>query len=146
MQAGEVVAYTAYGRTVNAIVLAARVAETGHQGASGEPLVSIAFIDPERESAIAKRQIGWFPQIYVEYDVVHASHEFSAEYKRVHGLTTPAQIAAKRGVGEWTEIISANDNRGLIDEIERLNRLVADLSSDNATPDSAAPDSEAKPE
>jgi len=34
----------------------------------------------------------------------------------------------------------------LIDEIERLNRLVADLSSDNATPDSAAPDSEAKPE
>lgn len=104
MQIGEVVRYSAYGRTVNALVIAVRHAEPSHAGKNGEPLVSVAFVDPDRESAIEKKQIGHMPKVWTEYDVVHASHEFSAEHKTKLGLTTPAQIAAQRGAGEWSEI------------------------------------------
>ena len=130
MQIGEVVRYSAYGRTVNALVIAVRHAEPSHAGKNGEPLVSVAFVDPDRESAIEKKQIGHMPKVWTEYDVVHASHEFSAEHKTKLGLTTPAQIAAARGPGEWSETTVSN-----VPQIEPLD--LSDfpaLSSDQSEP------------
>jgi hypothetical protein len=101
---GDVVKYSAYGRTVNAIVLAAQYGEVSHHGKKGEPLLDLVFIDPDRESAIEKKQIGWFPKVWTEHSVVHQSHEFSVDYKRTKGLGSPSQITAHRGAGEWTEI------------------------------------------
>jgi hypothetical protein len=52
--------------------------------------------------------IGRIPNVFIEHDVVHASHEFSDEFLGKHNLTkesaTPAQIAAHRGHGEWKEV------------------------------------------
>ena len=130
---GDVVMYMRGGRSCNALVLSSRVGETSHLGAKGEPLLTLAFVKFPNPNPIANKRPNLIqestsvPEIEIEHDVVHASHEFSAEYKRLHGLITPAQIAAKRGAGEWMEIILADDSEGLIDEIERLNRLVAFL-------------------
>lgn len=101
---GDVVKFRAYGRVVNAIVLAAHYGEVAHHGKMGEPLLDLVFIDPERESAIEKKQIGWHPCVWTEFSVVHSSHEFSADYKRQKGLGTPSQITGHRGAGEWQEI------------------------------------------
>ena len=100
---GDVVLYCAFGRTLNAIVLDARLGEVSHHGRNGEPVLDLAFIDPERESAIEKKQIGWKPRVFVEYDVVHHSHQFSKEFLTLKRVTTAAQIAALRGQGEWRE-------------------------------------------
>ena len=101
---GDVVRYAAFGRSVNALVMALHTGDLSHQGANGEPLLDLLYIDPVRESAISKKQIGWQPQTFVEYSVVHASHQFSDEYKREKGITTAAQLATQRGQGEWSEI------------------------------------------
>ncbi len=96
----DIVRYSAFGRSLNALVLAVRNTPT-HAGANGEPVLDLAFIDPSRESAIEKQQIGYQPRVYIEHDVVHVSQEFSAEFKKDKGITTPAQIIAQRGQGEW---------------------------------------------
>jgi hypothetical protein len=86
---GDVVLYALQGRTLNAIVLATRSSEVAHLGSKDEPLVSLAFSDPARETGLAKDPdtgeyvypFGRVPQIFIEHDVVHASHEFSDEFK-----------------------------------------------------------------
>ena len=103
VELGDIVRYSAFGRSVNAIVMGVYSGDLSHQGASGEPLLDLLYIDPRRESAIEKKQIGWHPRQFVEYSVVHGSHQFSAEYKRDKAITTPAQLAAQRGQGEWSE-------------------------------------------
>jgi hypothetical protein len=107
-KAGDVVLYSAFGRTLKAIVLDARLGEVSHHGANGEPVLDLIFIDPARETAIEKKQIGWKPHIYTEFDVVHISHEFSVEFRKLKGLMTPAQIATARGQGEWREDIAGS--------------------------------------
>jgi hypothetical protein len=112
---GDVVLYLLQGRTLNAIVLATRSSEVAHLGSKDEPLVSLAFSDPARETGLAKDPdtgeyvypFGRVPQIFIEHDVVHASHEFSDEFKAKKGLATDAQIAAARGLGEYREVIIA---------------------------------------
>jgi hypothetical protein len=106
----KIVMYSVLGRTVPAIVLAGRV-EGSHLGSAGEPLLSLAFIDPARETGLSKDQdgnvvypFGRFPQIFVEHDVVHESHEFTDEFLREKGVQSDAQILALRGHGEWVEI------------------------------------------
>lgn len=107
---GDVVRYSAFGRVLNAIVLAARTGETSHLGKGGEPLLTISFVDPARESGLSKDKegnffypIGRLPQQFIEHDVVHASHEFSEEFKRDRNLKTANDIASLRGHGEWKE-------------------------------------------
>lgn len=118
---GDVVLYSAFGRSLNAIVLSTRSGEVSHLGAEDEPLISVAFLDPYRETGLSKDKEGNFfypagrvPQVFIEHDVVHASHEFSEEFKRDKGISTPAQIASLRGHGEWSEYHP--DNQQLIDE------------------------------
>lgn len=106
---GDVVLYSAFGRTLQAIVLDARLGEVSHHGKNNEPVLDLIFIDPARETAIEKKQIGWKPHVFTEYDVVHVSHEFSVEFKKLKGLLTPAQIMAARGQGEWWEFTSIDE-------------------------------------
>ena len=117
-KAGDVVLYRAFGRTSNAIVLAARYGEPSHLGKSGEPLLTLAFIDPSRETGLTKKDgeflypIGRVPNVFIEHDVVHASHEFSDEFFREKKIAspTPAIIASHRGHGEWSEVyVLANE-------------------------------------
>jgi len=113
-----VVRYTAFGRSLPALVLAARFGEVSHLGKNGEPLLSVAFVDPARESGLSKDKdgnfifpAGRFPQVFVEHDVVHVSHEFDDEFKKKHGSST-AEIASQRGHGEYDDFES--DEEGVI--------------------------------
>lgn len=115
---GDVVLYSAFGRTLQAIVLDARLGEVSHHGKNNEPVLDLIFIDPARETAIEKKQIGYKPHVYTEYDVVHHSHEFPVEFRKLKGLLTPAQIMAARGQGEWREVITIEQERA--DEYEKL--------------------------
>lgn len=105
---GDVVFYSAFGRTVKAIVMAVNSGDLSHQGKNGEPMLDLLYIDPARESAIEKKQIGYQPRTFIEHSVVHASQEFSDEYKRSKGITTPAQLVTQRGQGEWLETAPAS--------------------------------------
>lgn len=143
---GDVVLYAAFGRTLNAIVLAAKNGTVSHEGKNGEPLLDLLFIDPARESSIEKKQIGWQPRLIVEHDVVHASHAFSAAFKKEKGISTPAQNLAQRGQGEWSAIIPEaadatgqllDENQKLQEEVTRLEELLAGFetaSSENSAP------------
>jgi hypothetical protein len=109
IQVGSIVTYSAFGRKAAAIVLALRSGEVSHLGAHKEPMLTLALIDPARETGLGKDKdgefiypIGRFPNVFIEHDVVHASHEFDEEFTRKHGSTT-AEILAQRGHGEWTE-------------------------------------------
>ncbi len=124
VKAGDVVKYSIFGRTLNAIVLSTRSGEVSHLGADGEPLVALAFIDPDRETGLSRNKetgeaiwpAGRIPQVFLEHDVVHASHEFSQEFKAAKGIRTPADIASVRGHGEYTEFESeeAETVRGVL--------------------------------
>src|SRR5260370_22691973 len=103
LKIGDVVIYSYLGRSLNALVIGTRDGEVSHLGENGEPLVSIAFVDQLRDSAtVNKRSSGSFqppapePTVYIERDVLHASHEFSPEFRKEKGLQTQAQIAALR--------------------------------------------------
>jgi len=130
MKQGDIALYSAFGRTLNALVIAVRSNEVSHLGKNGEPTLDLAFIDPARHSAIEKKQIGWQPPVIVEYGVVHASHEFPAEFKREKGILTPAQVATHRGQGEWKQaVVLNNEPSDKVDEqgmIAAQNRAVAD--------------------
>lgn len=129
VKVGDVVRYSIQAKSYNAIVLFQHSGQPDHLGTDDEPLVHLAFIAPDRESAVAKSKPGYIPQVFVEYDVVHASHEFSEDYCVKHGLMSPAQIAQARGNGEWDELPA--DSR--IAELEAENRkLLAALA---ATPE-----------
>ncbi len=56
VKVGDVVLYRAFGRTVNAIIKAIRRGEVSHLGKNGEPLLTLSFIDPARQLAIAPGQ------------------------------------------------------------------------------------------
>lgn len=107
VKVGDVVKFRSAGRVVNALVLAVRNGEVSHRGANDEPLLTLALVDPEREKRIApKKNLRVLlpettqAQVFIEYDVVHHSHEFDQEFLQKHGDSS-AQIAAQRGYGEW---------------------------------------------
>jgi hypothetical protein len=108
----EVVNYTAQGRTVKALVLKARDGEVSHLGKNGEPLLTLAIVKQPAPNAPHKRptpiqiETGT-PEVEIVHDVVHASHEFSAEFKEKKGVKTVAEIASHRGHGEWSEVEAA---------------------------------------
>jgi hypothetical protein len=116
-EVGDVVSYSVHGKTYNALVLHAHAGQVDYLGKDGQPLVHLAFLAPDRESPIARSRPGYIPQVFVEYDVVHASHEFSDEFKRANALQTEAQIATKRGMGEWKEIDPPRGDWGHIREV-----------------------------
>lgn len=105
----EVVNYTALGRTVKALVLKARDGEVSHLGKNGEPLLTLALVKQPAPNAPHKRatpiqESTGTPEIEIVHDVVHASHEFSKQFKEARGLRTDADAAAHRGHGEWSEV------------------------------------------
>jgi hypothetical protein len=108
----EVVNYTAQGRTVKALVLKARDGEASHLGRNGEPLLTLAIVKqpgpnaPHKRPNVLQTAVSE-PEIEILRDVVHASHTFSKEFREAKGLSTDAQIAAHRGVGEWIEVDAA---------------------------------------
>lgn len=132
-QVGDVVIYSRQGRSVNALVLNSREGEVSHLGKNGEPLLTLAFIQfpapnaPHKRPTVLQAAVH-DPEIEIERDVVHASHEFSADFKRQRGIVTEAQIATHRGHGEWAEVQTA-ENVAAQEEIARLNQLVSDLTS-----------------
>src|ERR1700722_1446873 len=92
----EVVNYTAQGRTVKALVLSAREGEVSHLGKNGEPLLTLAIKKLPAPNAPHKRptplqDLTITPEIEIVHDVVHASHEFSAEFKEKKGVNTAAE-------------------------------------------------------
>jgi len=120
----EVVLYSSQGATQVALVLSAREGEVSHLGKNGEPLLTLAVIKKPGPNAPHKRPTGLqavvaTPEIEIQHDVVHASHEFDAEFLKKHG-SSPAQIASQRGHGEWTEYEG--------DEAETIARLRSTVS------------------
>jgi hypothetical protein len=106
---GDVVLYHAFGKTLNALVVGSRVSEVAHLGKNGEPLLHLAFIKQIPPNAPHKRPTVLMaelttPEIEIQYDVVHVSHEFSDAYKSAKGLYSEAQIVSLRGHGEWEEV------------------------------------------
>jgi hypothetical protein len=127
VKVGSIVTFSAFGRKSAAIVLALRSGEVSHLGANQEPLLTLAMIDPARETGLGKDKngefiypIGRFPNVFIEHDVVHASHEFDEEFLKKHG-SSQAEILAQRGHGEWTEFEG--------DEGETITRLRRTLSA-----------------
>jgi len=102
---GDIVLYKSQDVIHAAIVLFAHSNEVDHLGKDGEPLLHLAFIAPERESEKVRSSTGYLPQIVTEFDVVHASHEFSDKFKNDHSIITPAHVANHRGQGEWTAAV-----------------------------------------
>lgn len=115
---GDVVLYSLGGREYNALVLAAHNFNDSHLGKNGEPQLhlSVLFDDPK---TARPKDPGFIPEPTTVHDVVHASHEFSADYMHEHGLraTYPgdpnkaavtAEIRSRRGAGEWSEVPKFN--------------------------------------
>ncbi len=121
---GDVVLYSVQGKTYNALVLLAHINQPDHLGENGEPLLHLAFIAPERESEATKARAGYLPQLFIEYDVHHASHEFTEEYKRANGLIYPSQIASQRGSGEWKEAGAEDEAAPAESLLKRAARVV----------------------
>jgi len=120
----DVVLFKAFGRVLPALVLAHRFGEVSHLGSHGEPLLTLAVIDPARESGLDKDKdgnfvypVGRIPQVFTEHDVVHVSHLFSDEFKKKKAIQSPADVAAQRGHGEWSEFVGDNDE--LVDRLRR---------------------------
>jgi hypothetical protein len=102
-----VVLFCAFGRSVPALVLSSRSGEVSHLGANDEPLLTLAIVKQPAPDQGYKKPVGVqaavaVPEIEIQHDVVHCSHEFDEEFKKKYG-STPAQIAAQRGHGEWRE-------------------------------------------
>lgn len=144
----DVVLFTISGKSYTALVLAERDGEVSHLGRNGEPLLTLAYVKGQsvqpdyKKHSLAQSQA--LPEVLIEHDVVHVSHEFSKEFRKEKGITD-GQINTHRGHGEWKQFESSTGYAlsQLYDaqsEVERLKRLVADLtSSNNESKDEAPP-------
>lgn len=105
----KVVKFSRSGVTVDALVLSARFGEVSHEGANGEPLLTLAIVKqpapnaPHKRPTVLQASVSE-PELEILRDVVHESHTFSADFKREKGLTGWAEIMAHRGDGEWSEV------------------------------------------
>lgn len=100
-QRGDVVLYSEGGKVYNAIVLLSHLQNDAHKGQGGEPTLHLAVLFDEVRGKT--QPIGYIPQVTVVHDVVHASQVFSPRYRSDNGLLTAAQVAERRGAGEWRE-------------------------------------------
>ena len=112
---GDVVLLKVGGKIYNALVHAVCATEASHLGENGEPMLHLSYL-PDEPVVNGKPKvppIGYIPESVMIHGVVHASHEFSAEYMRSHRLRAvveddPQKIQAeteirnRRGAGEWT--------------------------------------------
>ena len=107
---GDVVLYLQGGNVYNALVLAAHSLNQSHLGKNGEPQLHLSVVLPDLPGA--RREIGSLPEPITVHDVVHVSHEFSADYMNSHSLraipdgnphkvSAEAEIRSRRGAGEW---------------------------------------------
>ncbi len=116
---GDVVLYSQGGKTYNAIVLATVNLNDSHLGDNDEPQLhlSVLFDEPiDSNTGKPKVKPAWnIPEPTTVHDVVHASHEFDADYMESHGLkvvrendpnkaSAEAEIRNRRGAGEWREV------------------------------------------
>jgi hypothetical protein len=129
MHQPKVVIFRAFGRSMPALVLSAREGEVSHLGQNGEPILTLAMVDPYRETGLGKDEdgvpvypVGRIPQVFIEHDVVHASHEFSAEFKEKQQISSAAQIAALRGNGEWVEFVDEEEENIILQLRQALGR------------------------
>ena len=141
MKRGEPVVVMYLGRKMTGLVLAVRDNLPSHLGEDGEPLLTVALIDPERETGLTRDKdgnvvypFGRIPQVFTEIDVVHESHEFDAEFLKANGSST-AQIASQRGHGEWSEYVDES-SAALVSSLRSSNSLLRDQLS-SALRDSA---------
>jgi hypothetical protein len=98
---GKVVYYYQGGKTYNALVLLSHSQNDFHLGTNAEPTLHLAVLFDDVKGKT--QPIGYIPQVTVVHDVVHASQVFSAKYRADNGLVTAAQVAERRGAGEWRE-------------------------------------------
>lgn len=143
MSKPRVVTFSAFGRKLPAIVLAERSGEVSHLGASDEPLLTLAVVDPARETGLTKDKDGNYvyptgrlPQVFIEHDVVHESHEFDAEFwksKRISpDAVTPAIVASHRGHGEYSEYVPEEAKEFVNELRDRISELQKSLSDATA--------------
>lgn len=136
----KVVKFSRSGVTVDALVLSARFGEVSHEGANGEPLLTLAIVKqpapnaPHKRPTVLQASVAE-PELEIVRDAVHASHEFSHEFKREKGLTTPALIATHRGDGEWSE----TSRSGFAEGYQAALEVCMALSDKNAQPSVPAP-------
>lgn len=113
---GDVVILSLGGKDFNALVHQVVATEPSHLGEHGEPSLHLSYVpdDPIVNGKPKVFPIGHIPESLMIYAVVHASHKFSAEYMRSHGLkevrehdvhrvAAEAEIRNRRGAGEWRE-------------------------------------------
>lgn len=112
---GDVVILALGGKDYNALVHQVVATEDSHMGKNGEPALHLSYL-PDEPLVNGKpkiRPLGYIPESLMIYDVVHASHEFTADYMQQHGLrklpehdlhrvVAEAEISNRRGAGEWT--------------------------------------------
>lgn len=141
-----IVLFKTFGRVIPALVLSSRI-EPSHLGLNEEPMLTIAFMDAARETGLKKDpQTGEFvypfgrePQIFIERDVVHESHEFDEEFLKQHG-SSEAQVAAQRGNGEWSEFVgddaafeaTLKDNASLRNQLRDAQNAIEDAKLETA--------------
>lgn len=87
IQFGQAVKYTEGDKTFDALVLGVRTDLPSHLGASGEPLVHLAFADPAKASVAGTGNHG--DVIAHRFDVAHSTHEFTEEERKQHGDAYP---------------------------------------------------------
>jgi hypothetical protein len=142
MSTPKVVQFSAFGRTVPAIVLAAREGEVSHLGSDDEPILTLALIDPARETGLTKDKdgnfvypVGRLPQVFIEHDVVHETHEFSEEFwkarKRDPETVSDAEVASLRGHGEYAEYIPEEAKEFVGELRERIAQLLKDATQNS---------------
>lgn len=110
----QVVLFTVAGLSLPALVLSSREGEVSHLGKGGEPLLTLAVVKQPSPNAQPKRpqllQADLAtPEIEIVRDVVHASHEFSSQFKADKGIITQGHVASHRGQGEWSEWTDDSD-------------------------------------
>lgn len=90
---GDVVIYTVGNREFVALVIYAHSTVSTHLGEDDEPLLHLVYVDPDVKLPVG--QAGYKDFVRTEYDVVHQSHSFDADYIRQHGKDA--------GPGRWRE-------------------------------------------
>jgi hypothetical protein len=124
---GDVVILALGGKEYKALVHQVARTEASHLGANGEPALHLSYVpdDPIVNGKPKVQQPGYIPASEMIYDVVHASHKFSRDYMKDHGLrevqehdlhrtTAEAEIRNRRGAGEWRHVAGDLDLDELI--------------------------------
>lgn len=147
----KVVKFSRSGVTVDALVLSARFGEVSHEGANGEPLLTLAIVKqpapnaPHKRPTVLQASVSE-PELEILRDVVHESHTFSADFKREKGLTGWAEIMAHRGDGEWAECLRSFPDKQAVPVGAYLDQDLTDAGDDEDIPTGEAAGADAPTE